>query len=187
MKFKPRRFYRSKEEFRQIHHTLKQTPCPRCKSIGFLILHGYLRGHDEKVYGKRITRGHRIFCSNRNRRTGCGRTFSMLRALLLKGFTIGAKSLWHFLSNIAGGMNKCQAFKALGLAFSSTTTYRLWKRFERGQSRLRVMLSRLTAPPELARENSAAVGTILHLRSCFARARSPVAAFQNHCQTEFLR
>jgi len=46
------------------HHKLKQYPCPHYKLIGFIILHGFLRGYDESSPIERIIRGRRIYCSN---------------------------------------------------------------------------------------------------------------------------
>ncbi len=54
-------FYRQTEEIETIHFQLKQTACPHCKLIGFLILHGFLRGYAEKDANEKVIRGRRIF------------------------------------------------------------------------------------------------------------------------------
>lgn len=97
MKFKAKRFCSCEEDLKRFHFQLKQTLCPYCKSIGFLNLHGYLRGYDEHDCCKMVVRGRRIFCNNRGRRTGCGRTFSILAAQIIKKFLTSAKSFWRFL------------------------------------------------------------------------------------------
>ncbi|MCK5543067.1 MAG: hypothetical protein KAI40_10275, partial [Desulfobacterales bacterium] len=56
---------------------LKIYACPHCNCCGCLILHGFLYGYDDTDF---VRRGHRIFCSNRNLRSGCGRTFPMLKS-----------------------------------------------------------------------------------------------------------
>ena len=37
---------------KQFYKELKLIKCPHCKLIGFLILHGYLYGYDEKIYNR---------------------------------------------------------------------------------------------------------------------------------------
>jgi len=44
---------------------------------GTLIRHGFLCGFDESSPQRKTVRARRIFCSNRNARRGCGRTFSV--------------------------------------------------------------------------------------------------------------
>ena len=70
---------------------LKVTPCPHCRAIGALIRHGYLRGYDEGNLRHKAVRARRIFCSNRGRRPGCGRTFSVWIATKVRrlGLTTG--------------------------------------------------------------------------------------------------
>lgn len=185
MKLKAKRFYSSGEDFRQFHLGLKQTSCPHCKSTGFLNLHGYLRGHDEFNYGLKIIRGRRIFCSNRGRRKGCGKTFSILAAEILKKFVIGAKSLWRFLRNIAAGLNTIESFRTSGLKFSHSTCYRLAKAFQRAQSKIRSkLLSICPAPCSLSK--IAGIQTISHLRAAFRYAACPVFSFQQFFQSSFL-
>lgn len=186
MRFRVKRFYRSKKDFEEFYFGLKQTPCPHCGYIGTLILHGYLYGYDEKIYSKRIIRGHRIFCSNRGRRCGCGRTFSLLKSNILKGFNITAGGLWRFLKGLSAGMNKMNSFKNLDLPFSNTTIYRLYKDFVHYQSRLRTLLLKICRAPQIYHENNPVIQTILHLKSAFKRSLCPVRAFQEHFQASFL-
>ena len=70
-------FYRSDEEWHAVAERLKLTPCPHCKVVGTLIRHGFLYGFDDSSPRQKTVRARRIFCSNRNARPGCGRTFSV--------------------------------------------------------------------------------------------------------------
>src|SRR5205085_506945 len=73
-------FYRSEKEWSTFAEQLKLMPCPHCKTVGNLIRHGCLRGYDESNSQRKTIRARRIFCSNRNARRGCGRTFSVWSA-----------------------------------------------------------------------------------------------------------
>lgn len=186
MLFKIQRFYSCGESFQHFYFRLKQTPCPHCKSTGSLILHGYLCGYNTAVYGEKIIRGRRIFCSNRNRRSGCGKTFSILAANILKHFNICANSLWRFLNNIAEGMSKIQAMKKANLPFSDSTSYRLLKKFSIGQSRVRTLLLRQSPSPRTPDIHHPQIQTILHIKSAFKNSPCPITAFQQSFQTPFL-
>lgn len=186
MQVKIKKYYSSKEDFHRFYLILKQLPCPHCKVIGFLILHGYLKGRDYQDYGEKIIRGHRIFCSNRGHSKGCGRTFSVLASSVIKKFSIRAKDLWRFLKNAAKRPGIRKASKPLRPYFSYSSAYRLWKRFCRCQSRIRTYLSRLYQPPKVSQSDPPAYETLLHLESVFVKHPCPITAFQEHFQVSFL-
>jgi len=186
MQTKVKQFYDSPDDFRQFYFKLKQTACPHCKTMQYLILHGYLYGYSDVDSHKRVIRGHRIFCSNRNRRQGCGGTFSVLASHILKHCTMTADSFWLFLKNISLEWSKLRSFRSLNLPFSNSTIYRLWKRFDHSQSRIRSVLSRMSSPPKLTRAQKPFLQTIHHLMFHFGGQHCPIAAFQQHYQTAFL-
>ncbi len=182
-----KQFYSCQKDFEQFYHNLKLTHCPNCQEVGYLILNGILYGNDEKICTKTILRGHRIFCSNRNQRKGCGKTFSILDSGILKRFTISTRSFWLFLINIFNGMNPVPAFKTLKLSFSTTTIYRLIKTFSNAQSHLRTLLSQRCKPPSLKLNSSSLYETIHHLKYAFKNTPfNPITAFQLTFQKTFI-
>jgi hypothetical protein len=186
MKFKAKRFYSGEEDLKQFHFQLKQTPCPHCRSIGFLNRHGYLRGYAEHDFCKKVIRGRRIFCNNRDCRTGCGRTFSILAAQILKKFLISAPSFWLFLKNVLDGLPKIQAFQAAAAPLTRSSCYRLWKLFRLQQTTIRAKLLNLCSAPRNSLTQSPPLQTIMHLKTAFPSAPCPLTAFQNHFQASFL-
>jgi hypothetical protein len=90
-------FCRSADEWNTIAERLKQTPCPHCKVAGTLIRHGNLYGYDERNPQRKTVRARRIFCSNRNARPGCGRTFSVWCADKIRRLSLTTRGLWRFL------------------------------------------------------------------------------------------
>lgn len=184
-KFK--KYYSTEEEFHRFHCELKQMPCPHCRLIGALNLHGCLYGYDECSVQVKIIRGRRIFCNNRkSRRKGCGRTFSILAAAVLKTFSIPAASLWNFLKGIRRPADRLPSFRKLSLPFHESAAYRLWQRFVHAQARIRSFLTRRCPRPELPVTGCAATQTIAHLRAAFKGAACPIAAFQQRFQASFL-
>jgi hypothetical protein len=180
------RYYDSEEEFQRFYYTLKQVRCPHCRQEGTLILHGYLYGYSEQGDTNLIVRGRRLFCSNRHRRSGCGRTVSVLASAFLRGFIITAAALWCFLIHAAASRHKRAAFARLGLALCPSGAYRLFRRVRHAQSRIRMLLLRRTpapAPPPTPHPISA---TLAHLQAAFPEAPCPIAAFQHAFQAAFL-
>jgi hypothetical protein len=189
--FQCKRFYESSDDFQRFHHTLKQVRCPHCRRVGFLNLHGLICGYEEDSPTRVRVRGHRIFCSNRGHLTGCGRTFSVMDAANLKGFTISAASLWRFLEGMAASLPKITAFRSAVTHLGETSAYRLCRRFVQAQSRIRSLLARHGARPQ-ATDASQTAGdspfaqTIAHLKAAFGQAPCPIAAFQSQLQASFL-
>ena len=178
------RFYESEHNFEQIHTFLKLYKCPFCNLIGFLILHGYLKGYDEKTGTYGIKRGHRIFCSNRKNRKGCGHTFSILMARFLKHIILSANTVWHFLKNILNGMCKRKAMGNIQSIFSESLAYNIWQRFCINQTHIRTNLLRLKKPPAI-HTNIPHIQTILHLDESFSYSDCPISSFQLHFQLPF--
>jgi len=165
--------------------------CPHCRRVGFLVLHGYLYGYapEEVPLGcgeaDLIQRGRRIFCSNRNNRTGCGGTFSLLLTGCIRNFVISARLLSVFLEKIRQGFYPAEAARQSGLQMCTSTVYRLYKKFRLNQSRIRSYLHRLKAPPPLVDTVNPVIQTLTHLTAAFKPCM--VSGFQHHFQTSFLR
>jgi hypothetical protein len=180
-----KRFYQTEEEFQDYYEKLKLTMCPHCNTDGCLILHGYLYGYSETDTSV-IRRGHRIYCSNRNRKKGCGRTFSILVSVFIKDFITSANSLWLFLKEIREEKSLMSTFRESGSAIGQASIYRLFKRFRHNQVRIRSYLTRIKDPPDLKHAKIPAIQTILHLKSVFKKNSCPVAKFQHYFQASFL-
>ena len=177
----------STQEVEALHAQLKITPCPHCQQVGSLIKHGFLRGYDQEHQLHKTLRAARIFCSNRHRATGCGRTFSVWMADKIRRLFLSADSLWAFLTRAAATNNKLAAFRALKSGLSDSAPYRIWKRFSQAQTTLRTALARLCPPPKTASDNPAQL-TLAHLQAAFPEEHglSPIAAFQASLQAFFV-
>lgn len=181
-------FYRSDEEWSAIVERLKQTPCPHCKVSGALIRHGFLYGYDQSSPRRKALRARRIFCSNRNARPGCGRTFSVWLADKIRRLGLTTGALWRFLQRAAGD-GILAAIRASDGQLSDRTWQRLWKRFDLGQSKIRTALSARCRPPELPAAEPArrpAAHVLAHLRAAFPDAVCPIAVFQHTVRIFFV-
>jgi hypothetical protein len=178
-------FYRSTEEWIALAERLKQTPCPHCKVVGALIRHGYLRGYDES-HQRPTIRARRLYCSNRQARRGCGRTLSVWCADKIRRLSLTTGALWRFLHRAAGGL--AAAIRTVDCQLSDRTWQRIWKRFDRGQSKIRTALSGHCPPPELPPQpgQRPAAHVLAHLQAAFPDALCPIAAFQHTLRTFFV-
>jgi hypothetical protein len=172
-------FYRNDHEWIAIVERLKITPCPHCQTVGTLNRHGTLRGFDDSNPQPTL-RARRIFCSNRDRRPGCGRTFSVWLADKIRRLSITTATLWTFLQ-LAVVVPIATAIKAINCTRSERTFQRIWKRFDRAQSAIRTALLGRGPPPEFPATSvrrPAAAQVIAHLQASFPNTDCPIAAFQ---------
>jgi hypothetical protein len=176
------RYYESEDAFEGIHHNLKLYPCPFCRIIGFLILHGFLMSYAGVDDSSRVKRGHRIFCSNRDQRKGCGRTCSILIAHFIRRFVFTAHSIWHFLKNFAAIGCKAKSMRIASIAASRSAPYNLWRRVRSNLSHIRTSLLTITAPPHVM-EALPVIQTVAHLDAAFPGSTNPIIDFQLHFQT----
>jgi hypothetical protein len=176
----------SEKEADELLAKLKITPCPHCKLTGALIKHGFLRGYDPDHQRNKTVRAARVFCSNRHRATGCGRTFSVWIAEKIKYLFLSAESLWQFLSNAVNSGNKLQAFRDLNSGLSDSAPYHIWRRFLNAQVTIRTALTRCCEPPQMISDCPAKL-TLAHLSQAFKEhPLSPIAAFGAALQTFFI-
>ena len=173
----------SAEDFEQYRKRLKCLPCPHCRAVGYLIRHGYLRGYGAAGHVK-IRRGWRICCSNRRRRKGCGRTYSILLAQFVPRQLVTADTLFRFFQAVRKGLTRKAAWERMRVPWTLQTGYRLWQRLCRSQSRLRSRLCRRTPPPAGHSPNPL-FQLIDHLNLAFPTAACPIAAFHLHFQQPF--
>jgi hypothetical protein len=145
--FAPPRFVRDEPALASVLLGLKLAQCPHCRRTGALIGHGLLRGYAEQT-SEVVVRGRRVFCSNRGRQPGCGRTFSVLLTTVLSGFVVRTLTLFRFASAVLSGLTRRSAWLGAAVgALSLSSGYRLWRRLGGAQSWLRARLCSVTAPP----------------------------------------
>lgn len=175
-------FVRDETALATVLLTIKLVGCPHCRKTGMLIGHGFLRGYAERS-SEVLVRGRRIFCSNRGRQRGCGRTFSVKLTTVLAGFVVRTLTLWFFASSVLAGLTRRAAWLREG-ALSLSSGYRLWRRLRAAQSTLRVQLCR-EAPAPVSRAPDPLAQLFEHLGVVVgARAVGGdlLEAFQSHVQ-----
>lgn len=191
------RIFRSQTERDEFLLNLKITQCPHCKKVGTLNRHGVLRGYDENNLKQKTIRARRVFCSNRYRADGCGRTFSVWIADKVKRLFLSADQLWAFLKQVNATNSKRRAFEKLNSSMNESAPYRIWLRFQKAQSSIRTALASVCLPPKpvcpppeidsTQLTDRPADNTLAHLSEAFAGHRlNPIAAFQLAFQTFFI-
>jgi hypothetical protein len=146
--------------------------------------HGLLMGYAEDG-GDRVVRGRRLLCSRRFRRSGCGRTFSVLLATVLSNFAVRTGTLWHLLRAVVAGACRKAAWESLAAGLSLRSGYRLWARLTEAQSRIRTMLCSL-GPPPVTGDPRPLAQVLAHLRQQFGDTDCALAQLQLATQQNLL-
>lgn len=169
---------------------LKLMPCPHCRVVGALIRHGFLHGFDETSPHRKTPRARRVFCSNRHRRPGCGRTFSVWLADKIRRLSLTTRGLLRFLTRVvADGIASAIRASSIRAAdhhhLSQRTWQRVWRRFDHAQSAIRTAMSGYGPPPNAPPDSPPtssrrpqAAHVLAHLQAAFPSADCPIAAFQ---------
>lgn len=175
-----RHFWKSPQAIESACLTIKAEPCPHCGRCGTLNRHGWLRGCEAQGDGKRARRGRRIYCANRGRRLGCGRTFCLRVASILTRRRTRTQDLWALMGRVLEGEGIALAWAGLRHVFSIESAYRYRRRFMEKQFRLRELLHRECQPPAQAAGDLPHL--VAHLRYCVGTCADPIAAFQLRVQ-----
>ena len=179
-----RHFVRDRAELSAWLLRAKLIACPHCGRVGDLNLHGPFTGYAEHG-SDRLARGHRLFCSDRGRRSGCGRTVSVMFCDVLRSRVVRTGTLWRFLLAIATGISCKAAWEATGAhVLSLRSGYRLFHRFARAGPAVRTRLLSLRPPPP-STSPLPLVQLTEHLLLALP-GRDPLAAFQHHFQHDLL-
>jgi hypothetical protein len=144
-----------------------------------------LRGNDPAKAAGQIVRGQRVFCSDRGRRGGCGKTFPLFLAGILPRHTFNATLLWALLLKLLGGATIKAAAEILTLPFSLEAVYGLVRRCRRRQGVVRSCLAR-ERPAPASGQTDPLLQTLEHLQQTFAPDGGALAAYQRHFQSAWL-
>lgn len=180
------KYFSTKLEFVQFKDKIKLVPCPHCRRIGFLILHGPLYRLCLDANGNQLYRGHRYLCNNRKNRAGCGRTFSILMSYVLKYLTASAFCLWKFLCSIKHGKAKNTVFKNSSFPFTARCANRWLEKLKKYQCTIRSHLLKKVPIPRLD-SNNALLQMLYHLKCAFIDSVCPIAAYQKYFQVSFFK
>jgi hypothetical protein len=146
---------------------LKRLRCPHCVGSGTLNRHSRLRGKGFGSRCERVPRGQRVFCSNRGRRGGCGRTFSIYLCATLPRHGVDALMLSRLFAGLLAGLSLKAAVEPLRSAFALETFYHLRARLRLRLEAIRTLLCRQTGPPACASADPL-LHTLAHLRAACA-------------------
>jgi len=173
----PPRFVHDRAGLDAVLAEAKQIACPHCRRIGMVVGHGLLMGYAEHG-GEWLVRGRRLLCSRRFRRSGCGRTFSVLLATVLAGFVVRAGSVSRLLESVvAGGWCRKAAWEQAAPGLTLRSGYRLWARLLAVQSRVRTVLCGV-GPPPASSDVRPIAQMLTHLRQVLGVTECLFAGFQ---------
>ena len=149
--------------------------------------HSKLYGNDPSARDGKAQRqrGQRVWCCNRGRRGGCGRSFCIFLVDVLPRHTVRSATLWSLLERWLDGGSIKAAAEALELPFGLETLYHLLQRMRRRLTTVRSVLCG-QRPPPASSQSDPLLQTVEHLRRLFPQSDCPCADFQLHFQRPLL-
>ncbi len=180
------KYFNNEQDLEQYKSEIKQELCPnpKCRKIGFLNCHSIIYGAYSSDNTNNDVKGQRIFCCNTGNRNGCGKTFALYYASILKHRVIQAKDIWTWLLFILKHGFCYKAMDRCSIPFSLRCKVHLLKAFIKNQSRIRSYLCRFKKPPNVQNQRNI-IQTILHLNDCFSQSECAITQFQSHFQVPF--
>lgn len=179
------RFVRDEQELAEVLENLKQERCVHCRRTGTLNRHDHVQSNDLDCADKQTVRGRRVWCSNRGRRGGCGRTMLIVFARLLPRHSINATMLGQLLKRLCAGGSIKSAWERCRLPVDLQSVYHLLQRFREQLAGVRGALLSRSTPPDSAQSDPLR-STAEHLRCAFPSSACAVEAFQYAFQTPIM-
>ena len=166
-------YYASLQAIERHTMQLDLARCAHCQREHQLVSHGFI--HKKRVGGAPEAVGKRVFCSNRNRRTGCGRTMQLYLAAAVRYLHHAGNAVVAFVLSLSTGMSIQQAYTcATGIA-TPRHAYRWLDRLCAQLSSYRALAQR---PPLQASAPTAAPERPTRLRLLMATFETLLAQFE---------
>jgi hypothetical protein len=135
-------YFPSLQAIEQQTTQLDLAQCAHCQRTRQLVSHGFIR--KKRVGGKPEAVGKRVFCSNRNQRTGCGRTMQLYLDATVRYLHHGGATVVAFVLALMAGMSIERAYNNATGAVTACNAYRWLARFS---TRLPLYRSLVHRPP----------------------------------------
>jgi len=139
-------YYHSLQAIHQQTLQLQLEQCRHCRQTHQLVSHGFVR--KKRVGGEHQALGKRVWCSNRHRRTGCGRTMQLYLDSSLRYLHYAGSVVVAFALLLLAGLGIAQAYMQATGAHTPRHAWRWLHRLHAQTSAWRSLLHRpLWAPP----------------------------------------
>lgn len=119
-------YYRNLQAINQRTKQLENEPCGHCDKRQ-LVSHGFVR--KKRVGGEPEAIGKRVFCSNRHRHTGCGRTMQLYVDTTVRYLHHAGSALVSFVLALIAGMSIARAYEQATGTATPRHAYRWLNRF----------------------------------------------------------
>ena len=182
------RYYSSLPAIEQQTRQLEHAQCAHCKQTQQLVSHGFIR--KKRVGAEPEAVGKRVFCSNRNNRTGCGRTMQLYVESTVRYLHFSGSCVVAFVLSLIAGLTVEHAYDLATGTATPRNAYR-W------MNRLRAQLSAYRSLSHRAPlQDATAIGAANHsarlvsltstFKALLQRFGQPLcAAYQSHLQRSF--
>jgi hypothetical protein len=115
-------YYPSLEAIHQHTTQLDHAKCIHCNQTNQLVSHGFI--YKKQTCAEPEAVGKRIFCSNRNHRTGCGRTIQLYLDSIVRYLHYAGACVVAFVLSLINGMTIARAYHQATNADTPRNAYR---------------------------------------------------------------
>ncbi len=120
-------YYPSLEAIHQHTMQLDHAKCIHCNQTNQLISHGFI--YKKQTCAEPAAVGKRVFCSNRNHRTGCGRTIQLYLDSIVRYLHHAGACVVAFMWSFMNGMTIADAYHQATNADTPRNAYRWLNKF----------------------------------------------------------
>lgn len=181
-------YYPSLPAIEQQTRQLDNLQCVHCKQTHQLMSHGFI--YKKRACAEPEAIGKRVFCSNRRRRTGCGRTMRLYQAYTVRYLHYAGEQVVAFVAFLLAGMSVRLAYEQVTGKADARPAYRWLDRLGAQLSCYRSLSHQVplqdAAPPGVVHHPRwGLLGSTFRL--LFQRFGQPLCAqYQQHTQRSFL-
>jgi hypothetical protein len=182
-------YYPSLEAIHQQTTQLAPEQCKHCGQTHQLVSHGFVR--KKRTGGDPYPVGKRVFCSNRNHRTGCGHTMQLYLDSTLRYVHYLGSAVVAFVLLLLAGVSIAQAYTQATQAQTPRHAYRWLHRLEAQMSAYRSLFHQplLEQPPPFGVRPSSLRRTLLAstFDALLSRFKQPLGqTYQSQLQRPFV-
>jgi hypothetical protein len=181
-------YYPNLSAIEQQTRQLEQESCRHCGQTHQLVSHGFV--YKKRTGGEPEAVGKRVFCSNRRRRTGCGRTMQLYLDATVRYLHYAGSCVVAFALALMTSVSVRQAYCQATGAFDDRHAYRWLNRLVAHIGGYRMLTHRpLLLEPVLAAPKQPARRQLLAstFQGLLRRFGAPLCAqYQRHTQRSFL-
>lgn len=166
------RFFSSTAEIFKFFESISILQCPHCMKSGFFKRHSKIY----RIFNKSEFNGQRLFCSDRGKNKGCGKTIPILLATYLPSTKFYVSYIWDFFKHYSCDKTIISSWEEAGYNAYVKSPYKFVQKIKQSFSKTKTLLSSICKPP-VAQYSKSIFVIYNHLIKAFPHSNNPLKEF----------